>query len=71
MHDENFIVEIPDAFVSIGIIIALFSAGIMLGFTMFTEQIPHILFYVVLDVLFWLVYCLIFRVLTYKVINKN
>lgn len=71
MHDEDFIVEIPDAFVSIGIIIALFSAGIMLGFTMFTEQIPHISFYVVLGVLFWLGCCLIFRTLTHKIIVKE
>lgn len=71
MYEEDFVVEFPDSIVSIGIIISLFSAGIMLGITMFTKKIPHISFYIVFGVFFWLGCCLIFRALTYKIIVKD
>ena len=47
MKDEDFIVEISDSIISMGVMIDLVSAGIMVGFTIFTENLPPLIFYAV------------------------
>ena len=71
MKDEDFIVEISDSVISIGVMMDLASAGIMVGFTIFTENLPPLIFYAVFGLLFWIGSFLIYRTLTFKVIVKD
>lgn len=71
MKDEDFIVEISDSIISMGVMIDLVSAGIMVGFTIFTENLPPLIFYAVFGLLFWIGSFLIYRTLTFKVIVKD
>jgi len=71
MKDEDFIVEISDSIISMGVMIDLVSAGIMVGFTIFTENLPPLIFYAVFGLLFWIGSFLIYRTLSFKVIVKD
>lgn len=54
MSDEHFVVSIPRMILAIGIVGILVFVGIILGFTCFSKELPHIVFYIVFGLLLWL-----------------
>lgn len=71
MSDENFTVMIPSIVLIIGIICALMSTAVLLGFTFLSDERPHFIFYVTFGLFFWVGLYLILRTLTFKVIVKG
>lgn len=68
---ENFVVMIPKTVLFIGIIGDLMFALIVLGFTCFSEELPHIIFYIVFGLFFWLGTYLILKTQKFRVIVKG
>lgn len=71
MSDENFTIMIPSIVLVIGAMCALMSTAVLLGFTFFSDEYPHFIFYVTIGLLFWLGMYLFLKTLTFKVIVKG
>lgn len=70
MSNENFTVMMPDMFLSLGVITILISFLLMMGFTLFSEELPHYVFYVFTGLFIWVGMYLIVQTLTFRV-NVN
>ena len=71
ISDECFTVSIPSIVLVIGVLCAVMSVAVLLGFTFFSKEIPHFLFYCVFGLFFWLGMYLILKTLVFKVIVKG
>lgn len=71
MSDKNFTVMVPSIVLIIGAMCALMSTLVLLGFTFLSDELPHVIFYVVFGLFFWLGMYLIIKTLTFKVIVKG
>ncbi len=71
MSDKYFIVMIPKIVLIIGAVCDLMSAMVLFGFTFFSKELPHIIFYIVFGFFLWLGTYLILKTLKFKVIVKG
>ena len=71
MTNKNFVVMNSNIIAVIGVLDAIASIIVLFGFTFFSEKLPHIIFYVVFGLFFWLGMYLIVETLCFKVIVKN
>lgn len=65
MSDEHFVVSIPKIAMIIEIICDLMFVGIILGFTCFYKELPHIIFYIVFGLFLWFGTYLVLKTLKY------
>ena len=54
MTNKNFVVMNSNIIAVIGVLDAIASIIVLFGFTFFSEKLPHIIFYVVFGLFFWL-----------------
>lgn len=71
MSDESFVVMVPKIVLIIGIIGDSMFSAIILGFTLFSKELPHIIFYIVFELFIWLGTYLILKALRFKVVVKG
>lgn len=71
MTDKQFVVMIPIFVLIIGITCDLMSVMILLGFTLFSQKFPHIIFYIVFGLFLWLGTYLVLKTLKFRVIVKD
>lgn len=71
MTNEDFTVMLPEGIIVIGIIGNLFYFLLVLGFTIFSKEIPHLIFYLVFGAGFWVGTYLILKTLKFRVIVKG
>ena len=71
MSDKEFIVRIPNVVLVVGMLCALMSMIVLLGFTFFSDKLPHLIFYIVFGLFFWLGMYLVLKTIKFKVIVKN
>ena len=71
MSDGNFTVMIPNIVFVIGVICALMSLAVLLGFTFLSDELPHFIFYLCFGLFFWIGMYLAFKTLTFKVMVKG
>lgn len=69
--NEGFIVRLPSVIVGLGIAGNLGVTVIVVGFTLFSEKVPHAIFYVVFGLGAWLYWYLILKSLRFRVIVKG
>ena len=68
----DIIVTVPKMVMSIGIVSVLSFTLVVIGFTLFSEEKPHIVFYLIFGLFIWLGTFLIIKTLMFKVIvTKN
>lgn len=68
---DNFIIKIPDAFVLLGAILDFVCVLIMVCFTLFSDEKPHYIFYVIFGFFTFVGLYLIVRTITFKVVVKG
>lgn len=68
MSDRQFVVTVPNAVLSIGILCAFMSLMVMLGFTVFSSELPPLPFYIVFGLFFWLGMYLVVKTIRFRVI---
>lgn len=71
MSDKHFVIMLPKTVLVIGIVGDLMFAGIVLGFTLFSGELPHIVFYIVFGLFFWFGTYLVLKTLKFRVIVKG
>lgn len=71
MTNEHFIVMVPKMVLMIGIACVLMSVIVLLGFTLFSNELPHMIFYLVFGLFLWLGTYLVLKTLKFKVIVKG
>lgn len=71
MTDKQFVVMIPKIVLVIGVICDLMSVVVLLVFTLFSQKLPHVIFYIVFGSFLWLGTYLILKTLKFKVIVKG
>lgn len=71
MSDKHFVVMIPNTVSIIGIMCALMSILVLLGFTIFSNELPHLIFYIVFGIFLCLGMYLVLKTLTFKVVVKD
>lgn len=71
MSNEHFVVAIPRIVLILGIICDAMSVAVMLGFTLFSKESPHIIFYIIFGLLFWLGSYLALKTLRFKVVIEE
>lgn len=71
VSDDNFTVMLPSMFMAVGAMGIIAALAVMLGFTFFSDEIPHPVFYVVFGLLLWLGIYLVVKTLTFRVIVKG
>lgn len=71
MTDKQFVVMIPKIVISIGLVLDFLCVMIVIGFTLFSEKIPHIIFYIIFGLGIWLGTYLALKTLKFKVIVKG
>jgi len=71
MSDEYFVVLLPKFVLVIGSTCAIMSALVLLGFTIFSEELPHVIFYITFGLGIWLGMYLILKALRFRVIVKR
>lgn len=71
MTDKNFTIFIPNIVAIIGAILSIISAIILLSFTLFSDTIPHIIFYIVFGLFLWLGMYLVLKTLCFRLIIKD
>lgn len=69
--NEHFIVSIPKIVLMIGITCDLISVIVLLGFTLFSKKLPHIIFYIVFGLFLWLGTYISLKTLKFRVIVKG
>lgn len=69
--DEQFVVMISKIVISIGLVLDFLCVMIVIGFTLFSEKIPHIIFYIIFGLGIWLGTYLALKTLKFKVIVKG
>ncbi len=69
--DENFAVMLPEAVAIIGAICALECLAVVIGFTFFSAEQPHWIFYLAFGLFLWTGVYLIIKTLTFKVVVKG
>lgn len=71
MTDKQFVVMIPKIVLVIGITCDVMSVMVLLGFTLFSQELPHAIFYIVFGLFLWLGTYLVFKTLKFRVIVKG
>ncbi|WP_141720221.1 DUF6560 family protein [Massilioclostridium coli] len=71
ISDDNFTVSIPSTVIIIGILCNITSCAVLLGFTFFSKELPHFIFYCIFGLFFWLGIYLILKTLAWKVVIKG
>lgn len=71
MSDEYFVIKLPNAILTLGIVVIVLITIVILGFTFFSQELPHIIFYIVFGVFLWLSMYLILKTLRFKVVVQN
>lgn len=66
--DKHFVIMIPNIVWVIGMVCAIMALLVMLGFTLFSNELPHLIFYLVFGFFFGLGLYLILKTLYFKVI---
>lgn len=66
--NEQFVVKLPEAVLVIGIIVILMCTSLIIGFTFFSEETPHLIFYIVFGFFLWLGTFLVLKTLKFKLI---
>jgi len=69
--DEEFVVMLPETVLFVGILGDLVFAAVILAFTLFSADPPHLIFYLVFGGFFWLSTYLILKTLCFKVIVRD
>lgn len=71
MTDRQFAVTIPGVVLWIGILCAFLSLMVMVGFTVFPQEAPPLIFYVIMGVFFWLGAYLALKTIRFRVVVKE
>lgn len=71
VSDEQFVVMISKIVLVIGLVLDLLCVLIVTGFTLFSQTLPHIIFYIVFGLGIWLGTYLAVKTLKFKVIVKG
>lgn len=71
MSDKNFTLSIPNIVLVIGAMCAVMSIVVLLLFTVLSSELPHMIFYMVFGLFFWLGIYLIVKTLSFKIIVKG
>ena len=71
MTNEHFTVSIPQIVLIIGITCALMSTAVILGFTFLSEEVPHLIFYIIFGLFLWLGMYLVLKTLRFRVVVKD
>lgn len=71
MSDKNFTVMLSSTILGIGALEILVLTALLLGFTFFSEELPHLILYVISGVGIWMGMYLILKTLNFKVIVKD
>lgn len=71
MTDEKFTVQLPSIISAIGVICALTATVVMVLHTLFGDELPHIIFYIVFGLFFYLGIYLIVKTRTFRVVVKG
>lgn len=71
MTNQSFVVMIDSVVAFIGGFLAVVSVAILFCFTLFSNEPPHIIFYIVFGLFVWLGMYLVFKTLCFRVVVKN
>ena len=71
MSADKFAVQLPNIVAYIGALDIIAAAIVIIGFTFFSEEIPHIIFYIVFGGMIWLGTFLILKTTMFKVVVNN
>lgn len=71
ISDNNFTVYLPNIVLITGAMCVLTSLVVLLCFTFLSNELPHLIFYVVFGLFMWLGMYLIVKTLTFKVIVRG
>lgn len=71
MTDSNFVLFIPRMILSLGIMLVFVCGLIMVLFTIFSNPIPHVIFYIIFGLFLYIGIYLILKTLFWKVVVKD
>lgn len=71
MSADKFAVQLPNIVAYIGALDIIAAVIVIIGFTFFSEEIPHIIFYIVFGGMIWLGTFLILKTTMFKVVVNN
>jgi len=71
MSNEYFFLMLPRLFLGIGVTLSLMTLIVMIVFTVFSNELPNIIFYIIFGLFFFLGVYLVLKVLKFKVIVQG
>ena len=71
MSDEHFTVMLPKIVLYIGIAADVVFGLVLVLFTFFSEELPHVIFYIIFGLFFWIGTYLILKTIRFRVIVRG